>query len=585
MKRGNIRMGQRLDRVMYRISVIYIALPIFIFLAGWLRLAIAVPVCIIFLISLFLMIKNQPEPIKWHITKAQWYMVAASVIILALWVFFSGIGGFSFQNIDYHDRNAIFRDLIDRSWPVIYNFSPDARSAMQGLIALPEQGVLSYYIAFWLPAALVGKIFGWYAANACLYLWALSGVLLIVYYIFRTLRRVSIWSVLIFIFFSGLDIVGYLLINKGAVPSLISHIEWWAGYQYSSNTTLLFWVFNQALIPWLAIMLLMNMKNSRALFFMYAMLLLYGPFPFLGMLPFVLWKAYQGYPLCAKLQKFSFPALLKQSAGWIWGGIRRALTFENIAGGISVLVITAFYFSNNVSSGRYMGLNSFVLAYFSFFALEAGLYLLLLFAYFRKYPVYWICLISLILIPLFRVGISQDFCMRVSIPALFMTQFMIQKALVGKMSKDDKDENISSKQPTETEMIFSSGNTASDHFFAISKQDQRIISFVLSAMLCIGAVVPVQEISRSVWNTLPEYTSTHDAISGFGEALKSTNVKILVSWGNSLVDQSTKGQLWADEKKSLENIDIVMTNQITTLNYITSTDGNIFCMYLAREPS
>ncbi|MEI8198912.1 MAG: hypothetical protein WCG21_02535 [Eubacteriales bacterium] len=578
-------MGQRLDRVMYRISVIYIALPIFIFLASWLRLIVAVPVCIIFLVSLFLMIKNQPEPIKWHITRAQWCVVAVSVIILALWVFFSGIGGFSFQNIDYHDRNAIFRDLIDRSWPVIYNFSPDVRGAMQGLIALPEQGVLSYYIAFWLPAALAGKVFGWYAANAVLYFWALSGVLLIVYYIFRTLRRVSIRSVLIFIFFSGLDIVGYLLINKGAVPSLVSHIEWWAGYQYSSNTTLLFWVFNQALIPWLAIMLLMNMKNSRSLFFMYALLLLYGPFPFMGMLPFVLWKAYTGYPLSIKTQKLSFSALLKQTGGWIWGGIRRALTFENIAGGISVLVITGIYFSNNVSSGRYMGVNSIVPAYFSFFALEAGLYLLLLFAYFRKYPVYWICLISLILIPLFQVGIYQDFCMRVSIPALFMTQFLIQKVLAGKMSIEGKDENTALAQPEHAQRETASRNIGSGHFFAVSGQDQRIISFLLSVMLCIGAVVPVQEIARSLWNTFPEYAPTHNAMSALGETMKNSNVKILVSWGNSLVGQSSNGQLWADEKKSLQNVDIIMTNEITTLNYIATTEGNIFCGYLAREPS
>lgn len=580
-------MGQRLDRVMYRISVIYIALPIFIFLAGWLRLLIAVPVCVIFLASLFLMIRNQPEPVKWYISKAQWFAVAASVIILALWVFLSGIGGFSFQNIDYHDRNAIFRDLIDRSWPVIYNFSPDARSAMQGLITLPEQGMLSYYIAFWLPSALVGKVFGWYAGNAFLYIWALTGVLLIVYYIFRTLRRVSIRSVLIFIFFSGLDIAGYLLINKGAVPSLITHIEWWAGYQYSSNTTLLFWVFNQALIPWLAIMLILNMKNSRSLFFLYAMLLLYGPFPFLGMLPFVLWKAYQGYPLLAAKQKRTvFPPVLKQSAGWIWGGIRRAITFENMAGGISVLVITVIYFANNVSSDRYMGVNSIVTAYFSFFALEAGLYLLLLFAYFRKYPVYWICLISLILIPLFLVGISQDFCMRVSIPALFMTQIMIQKALVGKKDIDGiegEDANFAVTQPVDADEKLASKNVASSKFFVISKQDQRLISFVLSVMLFMGAVVPIQEMARSIWNTFPEYAPTHTAISALGDTLKNSNVKILVTWGNSIFEQSNKGQLWADEKKTLQNVDIIMTNQITTLNYISSTDDNLYYKYLARQ--
>ena len=61
-------MGQKLDRIMYDISVIYIALPVFIFLAGWLRLIVAAPVCIIFLISVWLMLRNRPEPVAWHIT-------------------------------------------------------------------------------------------------------------------------------------------------------------------------------------------------------------------------------------------------------------------------------------------------------------------------------------------------------------------------------------------------------------------------------------------------------------------------------------------------------------------------------------
>ena len=101
-------MGHRLDRIMYETSVVYIGLPVFIFFAGWLRPLAAVPVCAVFLISIFMMLKNRPEPLELHISRRQWGTVLISLLLLALWVFLSGQGGFAFQNSDFHYRNAIF---------------------------------------------------------------------------------------------------------------------------------------------------------------------------------------------------------------------------------------------------------------------------------------------------------------------------------------------------------------------------------------------------------------------------------------------------------------------------------------------
>lgn len=557
---------------MYQISVVYIGLPVFIFLAGWLRLLIAIPVCAIFLISMFLLQKNTPEPVAWHLTRKDTGVIAAVLLILALWVFLSGIGGFSFQNLDFDDRNAILRDLINKSWPVIYNFPAESAGMIEGIGEIPLQGMLSYYIAFWLPAALFGKLFGWYAANVFLYFWALTGTVLVVYYISRILRRASVWTVLIFVFFSGLDIVGYILRYKGAAPSLISHIEWWSGYQYSSNTTLLFWVFNQALVPWLAMLLLLNMKNTKSLFFLYALLFLYAPFPFLGFLPFVLWKAYQGYPLSSGAEKDaekdaekgaekdSRTRLPYRFLCWGWDGVRRAVSFENLAGGISLLTVVFLYFSNNVSSGRYMGLNTIVPAYFSFFVFEVGLYILLLFVFFRKDPVYWICLISLLLIPLYQVGDYQDFCTRVSIPAIFMVHILIQKTLLGR-----------------PDLAESAKTAAENRFFALSGRDKKLAAVILTIMLCFGAAVPIQEISRSIWHTLPEYAPTHAAMKTIGETMANSDIDIISAWGEELITQSGLGQLWDDQKKTLININI------TTTNYIAATEGNLFYRYLARR--
>ena len=53
----------------------------------------------------------------------------------------------------------------------------------------------------------------------------------------------------ILIFFSGLDIVGAYLTSMDYINMRYDpwHLEWWGTpYQYSSMTTQLFWVFNQA---------------------------------------------------------------------------------------------------------------------------------------------------------------------------------------------------------------------------------------------------------------------------------------------------------------------------------------------------
>ena len=588
-------MGHKLDRIMYDISVIYIALPVFIFIAGWLRLVVAIPVCAVFLISAFLMMKNRPEPVAWHLTKAQWRGIIASLILLAIWVFLSGQGGFSFQNSDYQYRNAIFRDLINKSWPVIYaNSSMDAASS--SIAGASNLSILTYYIAFWLPGALVGKLFGWYAANAFLYLWSFLGLVLISYFLFRTLRNSSVWSVVILIFFSGMDIMGYILITKGKLPGPIDHIEWWSGLQYSSNTTLLFWVFNQTITIWLAILLIMNLKNARSLFFLYAMLLLHGPFPFLGMLPIVLWKAYQGYPLDLKRKNAKMVNVPVLFFSWFWNGVVRAITFENICGGISVLLIVYFYLTNNVSGSKY-GTNRLTTNYFGLVVLEGGFYLLFLFAEHFKKPLYWICLGSLLLIPFFKVGTSQDFCMRVSIPALFVTMIMIQQSLLGKADQKTAAEiaempavpktsvrdgetpvwngvepELDGETPVPVQYIPDARNRS-----VLTKGEKKLVHIFLIIFLLIGSVVPIQEISRSVVFTLPAYSTTKSAMISVGTALQDSGNPVLEPVGNSILKQSQYGITWSDSIKTLDK------NGSSSENFMGPVRDNFFCEYLARQ--
>ena len=89
-----------------------------------------------------------------------------------------------------------------------------------------------------------------------LWLWTSCGLSIVMLLLFRNLEargpKQRLAAVLLLVLFSGMDVLGAIFNhNLGALlrPSVGHpsgpHLEWWAGsYQFSSNTTLLFWVFN-----------------------------------------------------------------------------------------------------------------------------------------------------------------------------------------------------------------------------------------------------------------------------------------------------------------------------------------------------
>jgi len=261
----------------------YLSLPIIIFLTGWIRIYIAAPLCLIVIIALYYTtILSAPElqatnasvlSIKDNFVK---YVIAFGVIFV--WVILGGVGKFAFQNGDHTTRNGLFELLVSSKWPVIID-SPHYDKPV-GLI---------YYIGFWLPSALVGKCFGMTAGYFAQTLWASIGIFLFYYIItVKYVKRVALWPLAVIIFFSGLDVLGEYLMGKDII-SIISnnhaHIEWWIGFpylQYSSMTTQLFWVFNQAVPIWLCTVVIIAQKNSRAIVLLLALAMLYGVLPAIG---------------------------------------------------------------------------------------------------------------------------------------------------------------------------------------------------------------------------------------------------------------------------------------------------------------
>lgn len=403
-----------------------LTLPVLLFFLGWLKLIIALPLCLSILFALFLIIrgysKQKPMQEEERYLEISYKGFIFIISVILVWCFLAGQGGFFYQSSDHNWRNAAFRDLINMKWPVIYDFSDSA---------------LVYYITYWLVPAGIGKIFGffggtdvaWLAGNVSLYVWSclflfLAFLLLMITVKVHSFKKI-VFVMLLFVLFSGLDIIGILLLRP---TERHSHIEWWSRiYQYSSNTTQLFWVFNQSNPAWLGILLLLNERNVKNFAFLAIITLAFSPFPAIGLLPF----------LIALAIKFGVDSYKNKKLGRFFGQI---FSFQNIVATLFILPIFYLYYSINDSASTHkfrlylgiekLGLPGALLQYVLFCMLEFGIYALLLFKLNKRNMLYWVSVLSLVLVGVCRMGGGADFSMRGSIPALMVLMVLVIQYLL-----------------------------------------------------------------------------------------------------------------------------------------------------------
>ncbi len=388
------------DRIALTVALLYLLLPVMIFLCGWLKAGYAAAACLVLAGSFIMVIRDRGTGIAVlpRDSRHSWLVIA---LIALAWVSASGLGGFAFQNWDFEFRNATLHDLIDYRWPVIYDYT-DATVAHR---LSGHTGALVYYVTFWLPAALAGRLWGWKTANLFLFFYAYAGVVLCFYFFSRYIRRVSAYAVLLFVFFSGLDCIGKLMLGGALYPG--QHLEWWAGYwEYPSHTTILFWVFQQAIPSWLVFFLVLSQTGSRNIVFLASLLFPFAPMPCLALAPFIMYKVLRGM-----------------------NGVREVFSMRNISAAVLIAgVFGSYYVSNKVSlgqtgwiwarAGTQAEVLKIALRYAAFCLLEFGLIALALPRRFRRDPLFIIAVISLIAIPWLYAGRSNDFSMRASLPAL-----------------------------------------------------------------------------------------------------------------------------------------------------------------------
>ena len=147
-------------------AYVYMVLPIVIFFITWLKWYIGIPMAGMLLLALYWLIQNEYTENLALVLPMR--TILGGILFLAIFLWLTGQGGFFFQYSDNHWRNALFFDLIEYDWPLIY---PQTKHA------------LVYYFLHWLVPAIVGKITSSIiVARIALYFCTFIGIFYVVLY-------------------------------------------------------------------------------------------------------------------------------------------------------------------------------------------------------------------------------------------------------------------------------------------------------------------------------------------------------------------------------------------------------------------
>ncbi|MDO4866015.1 MAG: hypothetical protein Q4C10_05620 [Clostridia bacterium] len=454
-------------------------MPVILFLGGFLRWYWAIPAILICLVSLWSVVRTRAQEQPRYAVSVRPLSLLLLFLAIMVWTQLGGMNGLLFQTQDWHERNAVFRDLITHRWPVVY-----------------ENGTaLVYYVGHWLPPALIGKLakalfhsesVTWAIGRMALWVWSSIGLTILVLCLFAyssansPAKRVGVF--LLFVFFSGMDILG--AVRTGKLDYLLTpdvlHLEWWMpnGNQYTSITACIYWVFNQSIIPWIATICFLMDQDERHYMLYAVSCLVCGPLPLVGLAILMVGRAAGRFFHC-----------LRTGEGGQW--LRSVFSVSNVLLLLCVPCIAAYLLCSRAigatesSALVQEGTSLFSRRYWNrellrFFSLEVGIYILLIWNDHKKDFLLYVVAASLMLIPYFHVGLSTDFCMRASIPAILVTLAYSAKYL-----------NTHLQARTGERLKGKEGR-------------RRICALLLALALLIGAATPCLEIYRGLYHVVTE---------------------------------------------------------------------------------
>lgn len=460
MKTGWMSKEQRkgwVEKGLVSLAYLYLLLPFIIFIGGYAKPIIAIPVILIVLVSLYLAIKNTVPVVLPELNGEAILKIAIVVVIVLNVVILAGIGKGVWQNDDHSARNNMFTQLINYEWPV-------AICRNNG-----TTGAVIYYIGFWLPSVVIGKLFGINMGYNAQVVWAFLGIMLVWFMICSRRKKIEVWPIIVFLLFGGGDyFINNLFSEMAPAFWADNHVEYEG--LYSAFIVQLSWSFNQAIPAWVGTMLLLHQKNRKNFALILGSVMLNATLPFIGMIPLTLY-------LLITNSKVQFA--VRNIKEFLKEFINDVFTFQNILGGGFVGILSFLYLKNNESGQLvevlsydngtitnftgYEGIKWTFVRYCVIIFLEVGIYLWCVYKKQKKNKLYYLVVTMLLIIPFIQVGYAKDFCIRGSIPYLVILVLFIIEQL-GEWRKE-------------------------------------IMTYLLLGTLAVGSITGLKEIHRTLWKT------------------------------------------------------------------------------------
>ena len=426
--------------LIYRISILYLVIPIIFFFLGWLSLGIGLLLAVLLSLATYLFFKRikDAKTNNDFITFSKEHFIA--LVVFFMFLLSTGNTGFvGCWGVDIPWRNAIYQDLIRQNWPVIYEYS---------------HSMLCYYMTFWLVPAAVSSWFhlGELGSNIILFLWMYIGLLLIFFLLCDLLKPKKEYVVLMtimFLFFSGINIFG--MIFKGIVDPdpIVANYPGRTGWAFSSliindyravyiiRTIFLCLadVYNQFFAIALATLLFLRFRSQTEFYAFIGLLVLpYSPIGFIGVFAVVM------------LEYITF-VIRSMAVKSCYLYCRQSLSTVNLLAAFSIVPIFYLYFSMNIYApnlltdkvGESLGFLYVPLSQYGtfriallivYYYLYFGIYAILLYEDLKKESLYWIILFCLIVFPFFKIGSGEDFNFNATISPYLILLFFILKHLL-----------------------------------------------------------------------------------------------------------------------------------------------------------
>lgn len=477
-------------RIIVILSLAYMYIPMILFYFGWTKLWIGVlcaSTVLYGMIKLFKTVGDNSEHTKDLVMHIKPFVIV--LIFLLMICYYCGYGRLTPQAGDWHKHNAVLYDLVNKDWPVRY-FNGN------------ESSMLTYYIAQYLMPALVGKLFhSCKVAEIAMLFWNYLGLVLIYLNLARLLNARTVGGqtliAVCMIFFSGPLLLAHKLQELVFPEDLISvtNPHWMVSnsmntgfmLQYSSNFTLLRWVFPQVIVTWLAVVLFVEYRKEVQNYVTLMLpTMLYATLAFIGILPIAFISAI-------------WEVIKNSKNGNICIAVSRLFSRSNILAAIVQGTVLMAYFYGNVFGDKPDDIGLEIVTYqgadwaryLFFVGCMVGIYSLCVLKENRKNVIFMAAIFELCILPFFKMGLYNDLVMRASIPALFILFIACTSHLI---------------------RVIESGQ---------EKCEWRTI--ILIVVLCIGMVYPIEELSGVIksdnllerdsdmeWDTLESFASRYD---------------------------------------------------------------------------